>query len=237
MKSPLFEVFGSDAKAIRVTYQEPKVETAELSPYELAKLFQSGKPIEAVAAPVSRLKIELEEDIWDKAVPVESLEVAEQLVLDLVPVEDIEFHEDQQVCGCSGHHLSQIPLMMNRKANLIAARTRRAAGNVVLVGSEIAELLSNKEWISAFNASTEEEFLGRWKKIGVVNGCMVVYSSDAIPANEVFVAYVGSPQAIDGPAGLLVYGDAFRLHTLQNIETAMGNATDYVSRFRVKRVS
>jgi hypothetical protein len=122
-----------------------------------------------------------------------------------------------------------------RYCNLIAGRTRRGSGNVIIMGRDIYSKMeaAYKEMGTDSHLAGEPEIVGRWEKKGVAVGNMTVYVGDGIPANEVFVAYVGPGTAIDGPGGLLKDGDDLYLRVTNNNATALGNAMDYVQRFRV----
>lgn len=242
MQSPLFHMFGKDAKVTRVFYQEtttsPEAEAFDIAKYyaSVEEALANGETPPAIQAVASQrpltLRGDVEDNVWERAINVTSIKAAENFVMDLVPVEEIEVVNELADVGCSKIHKDQIPIVLNRKANIIAARSRRGAGNIALVGKNVVDLLRT----NIGTHITEGEKIGEWTEIGFINSCITLYTGASIPDDEVFVAYVGSGHTIDGPAGLLVDGDEMRLFTLENIANALGNAEDYVARFRVKLI-
>ena len=170
---------------------------------------------------------------YEECEPVLDINEAEDRILALVePIEhEVEVGEHNEHTVYAG-----ILIQAMRYCNMIAARTRRGSGNVILMGRDVFAKVeaAYKEIGSDGYLAGEPELVGRWEKKGVAVGGMTVYVGDAIPADEVFVAYVGPGTAIDGPGGLLKNDeDKLHLFLMDNTTSTVCNATDYVQRFRV----
>lgn len=229
MLSPLFHGFGEKTKAFRVAYA-PTVDISDaLNPLEEIKTFSTAGPLQG--KPGNRLKIIEQDATFDDCQAISSVEEAEDLLMNIPPIVELTFAEtsDTNFIGYEMWHPLSLPLHINRAANLIAARTRRGPGQVCLMNSVTYDRLVASDRVE----EVAEETVGRWTKKALVNKSVFVYVGDFIPDNEVFVAYVGSGQAIDGPGDVLEKDGALGLYLLKNTVEALGNVTDYVQRFRV----
>ena len=81
-----------------------------------------------------------------------------------------------------------ISIIINRQANLISARTRVGAGNVVLVSPRAYDHLRTVETNTFTNIQPVMKF-GRWQQVGVLN-CMDVYLGEHLPVNRIYVVRV-----------------------------------------------
>jgi hypothetical protein len=163
---------------------------------------------------------------------VSTLEEAEDIILALPQIidHDVETHDDNVPERYAGF-LTQAMLYGNQ----IASTTRRgggSGGSVILMGrdafakvEEAYEVLGK----SGLDAVTPQT-VGRWEKKGTVFGNTVIYVGDALPNNEVFVAYVGGGNVIDGPGGLITdNGDLY----LRLLGGSPDTAAPYTRRFRL----
>lgn len=143
-----------------------------------------------------------------------------------------------------------LAVLINRQANLIAARTRRGAGNWVVVSPTALTILQSAT-TSAFARTTEGTFEAptNTKFVGMLNNSMRVYvdqyASDATP---VLVGYKG-PGEIDAAAyycpyvpltssGVVIDPSTFEpvvsfmtrygYLELTNTASSLGNAADYL---------
>jgi hypothetical protein len=191
-----------------------------------------SQPIVLEGKPGNGLTIETQRTNWDDAIPVESVEAAEQLIINLIPSQSVDFLREKPESPTfiyDGLMVSQIPLVINRQVNLISARTRRGSGNVVLLGSKVLESLANFQGLYV----DPEQDIGDWKFVGAMNGSTMLYSGPRIAEDEFLVVYNGLSDAIDAPAGLLVKDNEMRLYILPENKDVLGRADDYISRIKV----
>jgi hypothetical protein len=148
-----------------------------------------------------------------------------------------------------------LAVQINRAANLIAARTRRGAGNYVVISPTMLTVLQSAT-TSAFARTTEGPFEAptNTKFVGTLNGTMRVfvdqYASDSAP---VLVGYKGDGE-IDAAAFYCPYIPLMSSGTvldpstfeptvsfmtrygyveLNNQASSLGNAADYLSKIDV----
>lgn len=149
-----------------------------------------------------------------------------------------------------GDELAVLAILINRQANLIAARTRRNAGNWCVVSPTALTILQSAT-TSAFARTTEGVFEAptNTKFVGILNNSMRVYvdayASDATP---VLVGYKG-PGEVEAAAyycpyipltssGVVLDPNTFEPTVsfmtrygyleLSNSSTSLGNAADYL---------
>ena len=151
-----------------------------------------------------------------------------------------------------GDEHAALAVQINRVANLIAARTRRGAGNYAVVSPFTLTILQSAT-TSAFARTTEGTFEAptNTKMVGTLNGAMKVYV-DAYAADtaDVLVGYKGSSES-DAPAFYCPYiplmssgvvldpstfepGVSFMTRygyvELSNVASSLGNAADYLGK-------
>ena len=163
--------------------------------------------------------------------------------------------------------LSEIPrlklgilaILINRVANLIAARTRRGAGNYVVVSPQALTILQSAT-TSTFVRSTEGPFDAptNSKFVGTLNGTVKVFVDNyAADGTAVLVGYKGSSET-DAPAFYCPYiplmstGPVMDPSTfepvvsfmtrygyleLTNTASSLGNAADYLGEIGLSNVS
>ena len=149
-----------------------------------------------------------------------------------------------------GDEHAALAVLINRAANNIAARTRRGAGNYVVVSPTALTILQSAT-TSAFARSTEGSFEAptNTKFVGTLNNTMRVYSDQYAADNtDVLVGYKGSGE-MDAAAfycpyvplmssGVVLDPDSFEpvvsfmtrygYLELSNAASSLGNAADYV---------
>ena len=157
-----------------------------------------------------------------------------------------------------GDEHAALAVLINRAANLIAARTRRGAGNYVVVSPTMLTVLQSAT-TSAFARTTEGPFEAptNTKFVGTLNNTMRVfvdqYASDATP---VLVGYKGEGE-IDAAAFYCPYIPLMSSGTvldpatfeptvsfmtrygyveLNNQASSLGNAADYLAKIDVNDV-
>jgi hypothetical protein len=149
-----------------------------------------------------------------------------------------------------GDEHAALAVLINRQANLIAARTRRGAGNWVVVSPTALTILQSAT-TSAFARTTEGVFEAptNTKYVGTLNNSMKVYVDAYAPDNApVLVGYKG-PGEIDAAAyycpyvpltssGVIIDPQTFEpvvsfmtrygYVELTNSANSLGNAADYL---------
>ena len=149
-----------------------------------------------------------------------------------------------------GDEHAAFAVLVNRAANLIAARTRRGAGNYLVVSPAMLTVLQSAT-TSAFARTTEGPFEAptNTKFVGTLNGTMRVYSDQyASDSTGALVGYKGSGE-MDAPAyycpyiplmssGVVMDPSTFEpvvsfmtrygYTELYNEASSLGNAADYV---------
>ena len=149
-----------------------------------------------------------------------------------------------------GDEHAAFAVLVNRAANLIAARTRRGAGNYLVVSPAMLTVLQSAT-TSAFARTTEGPFEAptNTKFVGTLNGTMRVYSDQyASDSTVALVGYKGSGE-MDAPAyycpyiplmssGVVMDPSTFEpvvsfmtrygYSELSNQASSLGNAADYV---------
>ena len=154
-----------------------------------------------------------------------------------------------------GDEHAALAVLINRSANIIAARTRRGAGNYVVISPTMLTVLQSAT-TSAFARTTEGPFEAptNTKFVGTLNGTMRVfvdqYASDSAP---VLVGYKGDGE-IDAAAFYCPYIPLMSSGTvldpstfeptvsfmtrygyveLNNQASSLGNAADYLAKIDV----
>jgi hypothetical protein len=247
--SPLFNLIEKDEfNELRVQYSEPTIDVTTLTPEQItAALFNpntEGLTRKLTGVPGNRLQIVPLPVNVSQAHAVDSVAAAEDEIMALALAEAKVFDLDMVGPDKVGHdpariadHYAALSIMINRSANIIAARTRRGAGNIVLVSPKGLDVLAGAS-ISAFartSSSVEDsETFGRWTAVGYINSSMRVFVSDEMDADTVIVAYVGTPG--DGPGELFKTDDGYALHIRDNHPDSLGNAHDYIQRITLRNV-
>ena len=158
-----------------------------------------------------------------------------------------------------GDRHAALAIEINRSANRIAARTRRGAGNYVVVSPEALTILQSAS-TSTFARTTEGSFEAptNTKFVGTLNGTIRVFADNyAADGTKVLVGYKGSSET-DAPAFYCPYiplmstGPVMDPATfepvvsfmtrygyieLTNTASSLGNAADYVDAITLSNVA
>ena len=153
-----------------------------------------------------------------------------------------------------GDEHAALAVLINKAANDIAARTRRGAGNWVVVSPTMLTVLQSAT-TSAFARTTEGPFEAptNTKLVGTLNNSMKVYVNQYATNDDVLVGYKGSSEA-DAAAfycpyvplmssGTVLDPDTFEpvvsfmtrygYVELNNTASSLGNAADYLNKIAV----
>ena len=158
-----------------------------------------------------------------------------------------------------GDRHAALAIEINRAANRIAARTRRGAGNYVVVSPEALTILQSAS-TSTFARTTEGSFEAptNTKFVGTLNGTIKVFVDNyAADGTKVLVGYKGSSET-DAPAfycpyiplmstgpvmdpatfePVVSFMTRYGYKELTNTASSLGNAADYVDAITLSNIS
>ena len=158
-----------------------------------------------------------------------------------------------------GDRHAALAIEINRSANRIAARTRRGAGNYVVVSPEALTILQSAS-TSTFARTTEGTFEAptNTKFVGTLNGTIKVFVDNyAADGSDILVGYKGSSET-DAPAfycpyvplmstgpvmdpatfePVVSFMTRYGYKELTNTASSLGNAADYVDHISLTGVS
>ncbi len=158
-----------------------------------------------------------------------------------------------------GDRHAALAIEINRSANRIAARTRRGAGNYVVVSPEALTILQSAS-TSTFARTTEGSFEAptNTKFVGTLNGTVKVFVDNyAADGTDVLVGYKGSSET-DAPAfycpyvplmstgpvmdpatfePVVSFMTRYGYKELTNTASSLGNAADYVDHISLSNVA
>ena len=158
-----------------------------------------------------------------------------------------------------GDRHAALAIEINRSANRIAARTRRGAGNYVVVSPEALTILQSAS-TSTFARTTEGSFEAptNTKFVGTLNGTVKVFVDNyAADGTDVLVGYKGSSET-DAPAfycpyvplmstgpvmdpatfePVVSFMTRYGYKELTNTASSLGNAADYVDHISLANVA
>lgn len=158
-----------------------------------------------------------------------------------------------------GDRHAALAIEINRAANRIAARTRRGAGNYIVVSPEALTILQSAS-TSTFARTTEGSFEAptNTKFVGTLNGTIRVFVDNyAADGTKVLVGYKGSSET-DAPAfycpyiplmstgpvmdpgtfePVVSFMTRYGYKELTNTASSLGNAADYVDAITLANVS
>jgi len=214
--SPFLTIADDTAALIRVLYGEPSAPSKE--GYRDIYQGRSGNLLRIFP---------MEVDPVD-GIMVNSIEAAEDTVLAEIGSPYAVF-DPARIAGpdvYSGDIHAAFPVMLNRQANLIAARTRLGAGNLVLVPPNGLNILVSAS-TAAFSKSTTDQSrqMGRWRHAGMLNQSMDVWVGDHLPMNCAYVVY--APQSGYGHAVVVRTASGLYLHMAKSTSKTLGNMADY----------
>ena len=157
-----------------------------------------------------------------------------------------------------GDRHAALAIEVNRAANRIAARTRRGAGNYIVVSPEALTILQSAS-TSTFARTTEGSFDAptNTKFVGTLNGTIKVFVDNyAADGTKVLVGYKGSSES-DAPAfycpyiplmstgpvmdpttfePVVSFMTRYGYKELTNTASSLGNAADYVDAITLSNV-
>ena len=158
-----------------------------------------------------------------------------------------------------GDRHAALAIEINRAANRIAARTRRGAGNYIVVSPEALTILQSAS-TSTFARTTEGSFEAptNTKFVGTLNGTIKVFVDNyAADGTKVLVGYKGSSET-DAPAfycpyiplmstgpvmdpstfePVVSFMTRYGYKELTNTASSLGNAADYVDAITLSNVA
>ena len=158
-----------------------------------------------------------------------------------------------------GDRHAALAIEINRAANRIAARTRRGAGNYIVVSPEALTILQSAS-TSTFARTTEGSFEAptNTKFVGTLNGTIKVFVDNyAADGTKVLVGYKGSSET-DAPAfycpyiplmstgpvmdpatfePVVSFMTRYGYKELTNTASSLGNAADYVDAITLANVA
>jgi hypothetical protein len=190
------------------------------------------KPVELMAVQGNKLSVTILKETLETE--VSGIDEAEDLFLKKVAswtASATQTFNPDKIRGSGSNEnddFAVLPVLICRQANLIAARTRRGAGNVILVHPTRTRLFEESS-SAAYSRTTPPEILGNWAEVGCINSSISVYTSTKVPENRIIVVYKG-PGEIDASAyvsGVLETGKYY-YGVLENNVSALGNFADYV---------
>lgn len=199
--------------------------------------------------------IDIEAEIMAALAQEITAEIDQEILTSLraLPGAPTAIFDQSQVSGTPhfvGDVHAALAILINRQANLIAARTRRGAGNWVVVSPTALTILQSAT-TSAFARTTEGAFEAptNTKYVGMLNNSMRVYVDQyAQDSTPVLVGYKGQGE-IDAAAyycpyvpltssGVVIDPNTFEpvvsfmsrygFLTLTNSASSLGNAADYL---------
>ena len=157
-----------------------------------------------------------------------------------------------------GDRHAALAIEINRAANRIAARTRRGAGNYIVVSPEALTILQSAS-TSTFARTTEGSFEAptNTKFVGTLNGTIKVFVDNyAADGTKILVGYKGSSET-DAPAfycpyiplmstgpvmdpatfePVVSFMTRYGYKELTNTASSLGNAADYVDAITLSNV-
>ena len=203
--------------------------------------------------------VDIEAEIMAALAQEITAEIDQEILVSLRALPSTALNYDQNsVSGTAtfvGDEHAALAVLINRQANLIAARTRRGAGNWVVVSPTALTILQSAT-TSAFARTTEGVFEAptNTKFVGVLNNSMRVYVDQYAADNTpVLVGYKG-PGEIDAAAyycpyvpltssGVVIDPQTFEpvvsfmtrygYIELTNTSSSLGNAADYLGLINV----
>jgi len=158
-----------------------------------------------------------------------------------------------------GDRHAALAIEINRSANRIAARTRRGAGNYVVVSPEALTILQSAS-TSTFARTTEGSFEAptNTKFVATLNGTIKVFVDNyAADGSDILVGYKGSSET-DAPAfycpyvplmstgpvmdpatfePVVSFMTRYGYKELTNTASSLGNAADYVDHISLQNVA
>ena len=243
------EALGGKKLSIQVLKQTVEAKTRKLSArwtFEAAQDAQSMHGLDVEAEIMQALAQEI------------TAEIDQEIIASLTSLSGgTDTYNQAGVSGTAtfvGDEHAALAVLINKNANTIAARTRRGAGNWVIVSPTMLTVLQSAT-TSAFARTTEGPFEAptNTKFVGTLNGTMRVYVNQYASDDTVLVGYKGTTET-DAAAFYCPYIPLMSSGTvldpstfepvvsfmtrygyveLSNQASSLGNAADYLSKIAV----
>lgn len=199
MQSPLIPTFADEAFNLQVAGDQRTISAFEVAQAVLDDTLDLLLE-EQVSIP-HKMLVTMKKVNSVHGYKVDSVEEAEELLFSKIKLKEHTFSDRVPKPNeiYDGFTRANLANKIISSGNRIAMRTRRGAGNVVFVGSDILDELRRQT--VAF-VEGEHKADGRWTEVGIFCNTVRVFTGP-IPHDEVYVAYVGHRSLIDGPAGLI----------------------------------
>jgi hypothetical protein len=243
------EALGGKKLSIQVLKQTVEAKTRKLSArwtFEAAQDAQSMHGLDVEAEIMQALAQEI------------TAEIDQEIIASLTSLSGgTDTYNQAGVSGTAtfvGDEHAALAVLINKNANTIAARTRRGAGNWVIVSPTMLTVLQSAT-TSAFARTTEGPFEAptNTKFVGTLNGTMRVYVNQYASDDTVLVGYKGTTET-DAAAFYCPYIPLMSSGTvldpstfepvvsfmtrygyveLSNQASSLGNAADYLNKISV----
>ena len=243
------EALGGKKLSIQVLKQTDEAKTRKLSArwtFEAAQDAQSMHGLDVEAEIMQALAQEI------------TAEIDQEIIASLTSLSGgTDTYNQAGVSGTAtfvGDEHAALAVLINKNANTIAARTRRGAGNWVIVSPTMLTVLQSAT-TSAFARTTEGPFEAptNTKFVGTLNGTMRVYVNQYASDDTVLVGYKGTTET-DAAAFYCPYIPLMSSGTvldpstfepvvsfmtrygyveLSNQASSLGNAADYLNKITV----
>lgn len=205
--SPVLKVIDAAANPVAFKFQ-----AAYLEPKPVEKPFDVARPFEIRDGAGNRLSFQVIRHPFGSGEKIGSIEEAEDRVLG-VPATVINLREVTVQTFDSPHDETDIEtyrllvgVLINRHADIIMQRTRRAAGNHAFMHPVMADRLLTPAWRESANT------VGRWRAAGKMNGFFHMFAGSHMPEDEIAIVFRGdydpsNTGIVNGAAGVMINGD------------------------------
>lgn len=237
--SPILGIQSKNKRYIDVCFSN--VTTDGVSPFTIA-LGSKNEPIVLEGRAGSRLHLEEKQCMDGQTYDVTDLLDAERLVLSMVdsawaPVFDCSMvTSNQSGQDPAPNAWTAFFVMVLRQANLIAARTRQGAGNVLLVSTKVMTeylepALIDNPFVTTTPTVNQHTYTSNFQFHGTMNGGISIYSAPFIPDDAAYVLYKhpDATNQINAPA--MYFADENKLYIPKR---SMGTLSDYISVIKIK---
>ena len=243
------EALGGKKLSIQVLKQTVEAKTRKLS---ARWTFESAQDAQSMHG------LDVEAEIMQALAQEITAEIDQEIIASLTSLSGgTDTYNQAGVSGTAtfvGDEHAALAVLINKNANTIAARTRRGAGNWVIVSPTMLTVLQSAT-TSAFARTTEGPFEAptNTKFVGTLNGTMRVYVNQYASDDTVLVGYKGTTET-DAAAFYCPYIPLMSSGTvldpstfepvvsfmtrygyveLSNQASSLGNAADYLNKITV----
>jgi hypothetical protein len=119
-------------------------------------------------------------------------------------------------------------MLMNRCANMIAARTRRSTGNLAFMRRSAFDTIMLHGPVTPMSVIPEQP-IGRWHYLGDMNHTIRMYVTDDedFPEGRIIICLANG---MDAPAHLIEWNGQTHISVMQSTNYSVGNPVDYLQR-------